>query len=178
MAFSIGLIIAARTAKAYFLSPSWWMTQTAKPMKHALDWLHTGGDDQHSDLVKAELEKGFGRLTSRIGSTLPTRRKRRGSYRRVSIVSILGARIPFINIVSGNGSVDTTFGVGFEAGIPVNSSVSKNAEVVPKIFNDLRLGDHFTLQSDLWLFDTIWRRPRSHVADVRIRIRFRLYDPA
>jgi hypothetical protein len=49
--------------------------------------------------------------------------------------------------VSSNGFVDTTFGAAIEVGIPVNSSVSKNGEVVPKIFNDLRLGDHFTLQS-------------------------------
>ena len=34
-----------------------------------------------------------------------------------------------------------------EAGIPVNSAVSKNSEFAPEIFNDLRLGKHFSLQS-------------------------------
>jgi hypothetical protein len=37
--------------------------------------------------------------------------------------------------------------VAVEVGIPVNSSVSKNTEAVPKIFNDPGLGDNFTLQS-------------------------------
>ncbi len=42
-----------------------------------------------------------------------------------------------------------------ETGVPTNSSVSKNAEVVPKFFQDLSLGDYFTLQSILgysWQF--------------------------
>jgi hypothetical protein len=43
--------------------------------------------------------------------------------------------------------IDTTFGVGFEVGIPTTSEVSKNAEYVPKIFNTLRIGSHFSLQS-------------------------------
>jgi hypothetical protein len=34
-----------------------------------------------------------------------------------------------------------------EVGIPVNSDVSQNTELVPKIFNDLRVGEHFTLQT-------------------------------
>jgi hypothetical protein len=43
--------------------------------------------------------------------------------------------------------LSTLLGAALEVGIPVHSSVSKNTEVVPKIFNDLKLGDHFTLQS-------------------------------
>ena len=49
--------------------------------------------------------------------------------------------------VSDNGFIDSTLGAGIEAGIPVNSAVSKNAEFVPKVFDDLKVGDHFTLQS-------------------------------
>jgi hypothetical protein len=37
---------------------------------------------------------------------------------------------------------DTTFGVATEVALPVNSARSRNTEVVPKIFNDLILGDH------------------------------------
>jgi hypothetical protein len=54
---------------------------------------------------------------------------------------------PSIQFVSGDEFVGTTFGAAMEVGTPVNSSVSKNTEAVPKIFNDLRLGDRFTLQS-------------------------------
>jgi hypothetical protein len=59
----------------------------------------------------------------------------------------VGARLPIYQYVSSNGLIDSTFGVGFEVGIPTNSSVSKNGELVPKFFNDLKLGNHFTLQS-------------------------------
>jgi hypothetical protein len=36
-----------------------------------------------------------------------------------------------------------------EVGVPVGSIIARNTEVVPKIFNDLRVGDHYTLQSIL-----------------------------
>ena len=61
----------------------------------------------------------------------------------------LGARYPFYQLVSANGWFDTTLGAAIEVGIPVNSAVSRNTELVPKIFNDLKLGNHFTLQSIL-----------------------------
>ena len=43
---------------------------------------------------------------------------------------------------------DTTIGAGVEAGIPTTSDVSHNAELVPKIFDDLKIG-RFTMQSIL-----------------------------
>ncbi len=39
--------------------------------------------------------------------------------------------------------------MAIEVGIPTHSPLSRDTEVVPKVFNDLRLGDHFTLQSVL-----------------------------
>ncbi len=113
-----------------------------------LDWLHTKRNDQHSDLVKAEVEKGFGLLTLEL--EVPLERDVSAGSRSEGVGNIsVGARYPVYQYVSDNGFVDSTFGAGLEVGIPVDSSVSKNAELVPKIFNDLRLGDHFTLQSVL-----------------------------
>jgi hypothetical protein len=60
----------------------------------------------------------------------------------------LGARVPFYQYVSSGGLLDTTFGVAVEVGIPTQSAVSKNTELVPKVFNDLKVGN-FTLQSIL-----------------------------
>jgi hypothetical protein len=112
------------------------------------DWLHTRASNQHSDLFKAEVEKSFGLLTLEL--EVPYQRDVSAGVVPEGVGNIsLGARYPNYQIVSGNGFVDSTFGAGFEAGIPVNSSVSRNAELVPKIFDDLRLGDHFTLQSVL-----------------------------
>ncbi|HEV2391718.1 MAG TPA: hypothetical protein VG146_05065 [Verrucomicrobiae bacterium] len=58
----------------------------------------------------------------------------------------LGARCPFYQFVSESGLVDSTFGAGIEVGIPTGSALSKNAELVPKIFTDLKIGN-FTTQS-------------------------------
>jgi hypothetical protein len=59
----------------------------------------------------------------------------------------LGARYPIYQFVSDRGFVDSTVGAAIEVGVPTHSSLSKDTEVVPKIFDDLRLGSHFTLQS-------------------------------
>jgi hypothetical protein len=114
-----------------------------------LDLLHTKIGSQHSDVVRAEIEKGFfGVLTLEL--ELPyevdlTNGQRQQGFNNIN----LGARIPVYQYVSDNDFVDSTFGVAFEAGIPTNSTLSKNGELVPKVFNDLRLGEHFTLQSIL-----------------------------
>jgi hypothetical protein len=113
-----------------------------------LDWLHTNRNDQHSDLVTAEVEKGFGLLTLEV--EVPFERDVDAGSITQGVGNIdLGARYPIYQYVSTNGFVNSTFGAGVEVGIPVNSSVSMNTEFVPKIFNDLKLGDHFTLQSVL-----------------------------
>ncbi len=113
-----------------------------------LDWLHTNRNDQHSDLITAEVEKGFGLLTLEV--EIPYERDVEAGNVIEGVGNIdAGARYPIFQYVSGNGFIDSTFGTAFEVGIPTNSSVSKNTEVVPKIFNDLRLGDHFTIQSIL-----------------------------
>ncbi len=112
-----------------------------------LDWLHTEADAQQSDEAKVEVEKGFGNLTLEI--EVPYERDAaNGESTQEGIANIdLGARYPLYQYVAANGSFDTTFGTALEVGVPVNSAVSKNTELVPKVFNDLRVGEHFTLQS-------------------------------
>jgi hypothetical protein len=113
-----------------------------------LDLLHTKIGSQHSDLMTAEIEKGFGVLTLEV--EVPYEWDHLGGQRQQGANNIdLGARIPVYQYVSVSGFVDSTFGVAFEGGVPTNSILSKNGELVPKIFNDLRLGEHFTLQSIL-----------------------------
>ncbi len=69
-----------------------------------------------------------------------------GNY---AATSDLGARYPFFQYVSRTGYFDTTFGGAMEVGIPASSAISVNPEFVPKLFNDTKIGDHFTLQSIL-----------------------------
>ena len=61
--------------------------------------------------------------------------------------------MPVYQYVSADESIDSTFGVAIEIGIPSNSPLGKNTEIVPKIFNDTRIGEHFTMQTILgWSF--------------------------
>jgi hypothetical protein len=112
-----------------------------------LDWLHTEANAQQSDVVTAEVEKGFGNLTLEI--EVPYERDAAaGESTQRGIGNIdLGARYPLYEFASANNFWDTTFGTAVEVGVPVNSAVSKNTEFVPKLFDDLRVGEHFTMQS-------------------------------
>jgi hypothetical protein len=111
-----------------------------------LDWLHTGGNNQHSDLITAEVEKGFGLLTLEL--EVPYERDVSAGEIAKGVGNIdLGARYPIYQFVSSDGFIDSTFGTAIEVGIPASSSISVNTELVPKLFDDLKLGDHFTLQS-------------------------------
>lgn len=110
-----------------------------------LDWLRTAAGGVHSDLGTAEVEKGFGLLTLEI--EVPYERDVVGGQATDGMANVdLGARYPIYQFVSRGGLVDSTFGAAVEAGIPTISAVSHNAELVPKIFDDLKLGN-FTLQS-------------------------------
>ena len=111
-----------------------------------LDWFRTKVGSATGDEATAEIEKGFGLMT--VEAELHYERDSEDGNVVDGIGNIdLGARYPFYQFVSENGFMDTTAGAGMEFGIPVHSSVSKNAEFVPKIFNDLRLGQHVTLEA-------------------------------
>jgi hypothetical protein len=113
-----------------------------------LDWLHTQANHERSDVVTAEIEKGFGLLTLEVEVPFEYDAATRPSNTTKGFDNIdLGARYPIQQFVSDTKFVDSTFGVAMEVGIPTGSPLSKDTEVVPKIFNDLKLGNHFTLQS-------------------------------
>ena len=130
------------------------------------DWLHQETSGQTGNFIRGEFEKGFGMMTVElevpyVHNTQNTFAPALGRSVRTTTQGFdnisIGARNPVFQYVSANELVDNTFGVAVEAGIPTNSPVSKNAELVPKVFNDLRIGDHFTLQTVLgysFLFGT------------------------
>ena len=111
-----------------------------------LDWLHLKSGSVKSDIVTAEVEKGFGNMTLEV--EIPYEHDSDSGTIAQGIGNIdLGARYPFLQYVSPDGFFDTTFGGAVEAGIPASSAISVNPEFVPKIFNDTKIGDHFTVQS-------------------------------
>ena len=115
-----------------------------------LDWLHTSANNQRSDLATAEVEKGFGLLTLEVELHFErdTSLEQSADAALQGIGNVdLGARYPLYQFVSGGGQLDITFGAAAEIGVPTNSPVSKNAEIVPKLFADLKLGDYLTIQS-------------------------------
>jgi hypothetical protein len=110
------------------------------------DWIHTGLHAQRGDELTVEFEKGFGPLTLEAEFHYEWEKEDGKTTDGVGSVD-LGARVPFFQYVSPGGAFDTTFGVGIEVGIPTNTVFSQSTEVVPKIFNDTRLGSHLTLQT-------------------------------
>jgi hypothetical protein len=112
-----------------------------------LDWTRTEAHHDHNDVIKAEIEKGFGPVTLEIEAPYEIDRTTNPNHTTDGFDNIdLGARCPVYQFVSENKFIDTTFGVGIEVGIPTYSLLSKDTEVVPKIFNDTKV-DQFTLQS-------------------------------
>lgn len=110
--------------------------------------LHTQANARRSDIVAAEVQKSFGLLTLEL--SVPYERDSEAGDLSQGIGNIdFGARYPIYQFVSAKGFFDTTLGVAMEAGIPVSPAISVNAEFDPKVFNDLKLGEHFSIQSVL-----------------------------
>ena len=118
-----------------------------EPGEARLDWIHTQAGNSKTDILHPEIEKGFGVVTLEL--EVPYEIDRAGGVTTKGFDNInLGARAPFYQFVSQSGLVDSTFGAAMEVGIPTQSPVSKNAELVPKLFNDTKVGN-FTAQSIL-----------------------------
>jgi hypothetical protein len=113
-----------------------------------LSFLHTQANDQRSDIATAEFQKSFGLLTLELG--VPYEHDSDAGAVAQGAGNIeLGARYPIYQFVSAGGFFDNTLGIAMEADIPASSAISINAEFEPKIFNDLKLGDRFSIQSVL-----------------------------
>jgi hypothetical protein len=113
-----------------------------------LNSLHTAANEKRDDTISVEAQKSLGVFTFEL--EVPYQRSVRSHGTKEGVGNIeLSARCPLYQYVSANGTVDNTAGVGVDVGIPVNSAVSKNTELEPGIFNDLALGNHFTVQATL-----------------------------
>jgi hypothetical protein len=113
-----------------------------------LNWLHTRAGDKHSDTGSVEIQKGIGVLTLEASVPYVNSVKPDESIHGLGNID-LGARYPLYQYVSANHLIDSTFGIGMEADIATDSTVSRNGELEPEIFNALALGQHFTMQTVL-----------------------------
>ncbi len=109
-------------------------------------WLRTGVHSRRSDDLKVEIEKAVGLVTFEAEFHYDWERADGKTTDGAGSVN-LGARCPVFQYVSRDAIFDTTFGIGIEVGIPTHTPFSNSTELVPKIFNDTRLGRHLTIQT-------------------------------
>jgi len=123
-----------------------------------VDWFHGEGKGTQSDEVKAELEYNFGLLTVEL--EVPYVNERSGGFdaatkqvthsRDEGIGSIeLSARHPVFQWVSAGGNFDYTLVGAMEVAVPSGSSISKDTELVPQVFQLLRLGEHLSVEASV-----------------------------
>ena len=120
------------------------------------DWVHQAGHGKVTNDSHVEFEKSFGVTTFELeipyqSETVTTTDSLTGvtskeHTRGVGNIEI-SVRRPIHQFVSRDGFFDNTVGVGLELGLPTYSPVSQNTEGVVKVFDSLRLGEHFSLQT-------------------------------
>ena len=123
-----------------------------------LDWFHGEHSGRQDDELKLEIEKSFGLFTFEVAPTWQSDRSHEiDPLTRMSVRTRdegfgnveLGARFPFFQYVSPSQFFDTTFVVGMEATVPTRTRISKDWELVPKVFNLTRIGEHLAIQAGL-----------------------------
>lgn len=122
------------------------------------DWFHAENRGRQFDSVKVEFEKSFELLTLEVAPTYESDRQhvvdpvtlvsRRDAQAALGNVE-LGARHPIFQYVSPTGFFDTTLVAAMEVTVPTRTKISKDFELVPKLFSLTRLGDHLSVQCGL-----------------------------
>ena len=123
-----------------------------------IDWFHSEKKGLQQDQVKAEVEYNINLLTLEL--EIPYERFSESSFDPLTgrghrqtadgVDSIeLSARHPVYQYVSADGFFDYTLAAAFEIAIPSGSKISKDTELVPQLFQLVRLGEHFSLQASV-----------------------------
>lgn len=111
-----------------------------------LDYFHSEKRGVVDNEARTEVEYSIGMLTLEVSGGYEWGRSEGENEEGFTNMEFAG-RYPFLQWVSADGEIDDTFVIGLEVAPPVESQVSKDLEIVPKVFNLLRLGDHFSLQT-------------------------------
>ncbi len=132
------------------------MDETDVDNEVRFDWIHQAGHGKVTDDSRIEIEKAFGVTTFELEipyhyETVTTTDPLSGATSKERTRGVgnieISVRRPIYQFVSSNSFFDNTVGVGLELGLPTNSPVSQNTEGVAKVFDALRLGEHFSLQT-------------------------------
>jgi hypothetical protein len=121
-----------------------------------VDYFHGETSDNQQTRVTAEIEHNIGLLTFEIEvpyereseSTLDPTTGRITHDVQEGLANIeLAARHPVFQLVSPDERVDYTLVAAFEVAVPTKTRISHDTEVVPQLFQLLRLGDRLSIQA-------------------------------
>jgi hypothetical protein len=120
------------------------------------DWEHDQGRGSVGNTETFEIQKSFNIFTFELqvpysattGAIAADGDDAAVSHSSAGFANVeLGARLPLFQYVSKTGLIDNSVGFNFEAGIPTNSVLGKNAEISPGLFDDLGIGNRFSVQT-------------------------------
>jgi hypothetical protein len=123
-----------------------------------IDWFHGEKKGFQQDEVTAEVEYNIGLLTleveagyergsesafdAALGRTIRSTEDGAGAIE-------FSARHPIYQYVSQDGFFDYTLVAALEVAAPSGSKISKDSEIVPQLFQLMRFGEHFSLQTSV-----------------------------
>jgi hypothetical protein len=151
-----GLLDRRSTYGTYFFPEPLRADEMDIDREFRIDYFHGENQNRQEDEVKAELEWNFGLLT--IEAELPYERESESEVDPISgMIShnnsdgigniALAARFPVFECVDPVRHWDYTLAAGLEVAIPSGSKISKDTEIVPTIFNLIRVGQHLSIQA-------------------------------
>lgn len=112
------------------------------------DWVHQEGKGTVSDEALIEIEEAFGVTTWELEIPYERETDPAINERTQGAGSIeISVRRPIYQFVSPGEFSDHNLGAALEVALPTNSPVSNNTAAVVKVFDALRLGEHFSLQA-------------------------------
>ena len=126
-----------------------------------LDYQHTEKSGHQFDGLHTELEHAFGLFTVEAGVGWESDRSS-GGFDAITGTTDrdteegwtnieLAGRYPLYEYVSPTGYFDDTFVFGCEFSPPTHTEISHDTEIVPKLFNLMKIGDHISLQTAVGL---------------------------
>jgi hypothetical protein len=126
-----------------------------------VDWTHGEKAGRQDNGVRAEVEYSIGMLTIEAEVPYVNEREAVGfdaagnrtvHERSEGIGSVeLAARHPLVQFVSNDMSFDYTLAGALEVAVPTRTEVSRDTEIVPELFQLVRLGRHLSIQASVGL---------------------------
>ncbi len=111
------------------------------------DYTHVEGNGNNANDYRGEIEWNFGLLTLEVEGAYEHTRSQGETESGIAPVEF-AARHPIYQYVSADQKFDYTLVPALEFAVPTRTMVARNDfEVVPEIFQLIRIGEHFSIQT-------------------------------